>query len=151
MAQLERKKVTILADYSFCMTSKVDNLYQFVDCRDVDLKALAVDIRAGVIDIKHSRVVVALGNTAVLDRYTNVATGVTAVTHALIERYGAVNIQVIMMGILPRLRLDTVQLDILKKQNNALSKTVCNMIRHRKLPVEYLPAYKWAVKEGTGG
>ena len=49
-----RCKVTILADYSFSTMAKVDNLYQFVDCCDVDVKSLAQDIRAGILEIKYS-------------------------------------------------------------------------------------------------
>ena len=38
------KKVTILADYNFYLTWKVDNLFQFIDCVAVDAKQLTKDV-----------------------------------------------------------------------------------------------------------
>ena len=41
---LARRRATILADYNFCTTSKVDSLYQFVDCADVGAKELCTEM-----------------------------------------------------------------------------------------------------------
>ena len=137
----ERKKASILADYSFYSTSKVNSLYQFIDCTDVNGRDLARDIRAGVIPINHSKVVIALGNVAQLDKYTNVAVVVSGVVNALVERYGSINLEMVVLGILPRLYITQEQVEILKDQNRALFKVVRSLVRRKKLPIRYIPAY----------
>ena len=141
-----QRKATILADYNFTSTAKVDNLYQFVNCQGVGGRELARDIRAGVIPIRHTRVVIALGNDAQLDRFTNIPASVTGVINALIERIGCVRLQVVIIGLLPRRMIDEEQVQVLKEQNVALYKVVRSLVRRRRYPVEFLPAYKWFLK-----
>ena len=97
--------------------------------------------------MEHKLVVIALGNTAVLNQYTNVATTVSGVINALIERFGCLNVEITVLGILPRPTADSMQVGILKQQNESLYKVVRNLIRRRKYPVKFLPAYKWFLKE----
>ena len=76
---------TILADYKSFSSVAVDDCFQFVDCSEVNGFQLAKDIRAGIVSMRHSRVVIALGNVAVLDQFTNVASVINAVINAIIE------------------------------------------------------------------
>ena len=72
-----RRRATILADYKFYSTAKVDDCFQFVDCGTLGAFDVARDIRAGVIPIENRKVIIALGNSAILDGYTNVSTVAT--------------------------------------------------------------------------
>ena len=88
----------------------------------------------------------ALGNSATLDRFTNVVGGVSMVMRAVLDRFGGLNVKITVMGVLPRIGLDLEQVKILKDQNACLAKMVCNLVRRRQMPVEFLPAYKWLLK-----
>ena len=84
----QQRKLTILADYNFCMTTKIDDSFQFIDCEGVNGRQLAKDIHVGIVPIHHDLVCIALGNSAKIDQYTNVVSTVTAVINALVERFG---------------------------------------------------------------
>ena len=143
----EVQRASILADYSFYSTSKVDSLFQFIDCSQVSRdRQLAKDIRAGVVAVEHRKVVIALGNNAQLDGFTNVAVFVSTVVHALIDRYGCVNLDMFVLGMLPRPLADAHQVDMLKQQNTALFRVVRSIIHRRQAPVRFVPAYKWFLK-----
>ena len=71
---------------------------------------------------------VALGNTATLDGFTNVVVGVNAVIQAIIDRFGCLNVEIMVLGLLPRLQLKVEQLQVLKDQNQALFKVVRNLV-----------------------
>ena len=86
MSTVTRRMATILVDYRFFMTGAVDNLFQFVDCHDVNGYNLARDIPAGVVPIKHRQVVIMLGNSSALDQYMNVASVMMAIANAIFER-----------------------------------------------------------------
>ena len=145
-AVTRRRMATILADYNFSSTARVDNLFHFVDCIDVHGRELARDVRAGVIPIQHRNVVIALGNGAKLDKYTSVARTVVAVINALVERYGCVGLQLVVLAILPRPMATLEETELLKEQNRSLFKVTRSLIRKKQYPIKYVPAYKWFLK-----
>ena len=144
--QTKKRKATILSDYNLCTTTPTDSLFHFVDCSQVSMHKLAKDIRAGIIEIKHTRVVIALGNLAALDSYTNVASPTVAVINALVERYGCTSVKIFVLGVLPRPGIDYDQEQVLKVQNKALGKAVRALIRKKQYPVTYVAAYKWLLR-----
>ena len=141
-----RRKATILADYKFFSTVKVDDCFQFIDCTEVNGFSLARDICAGIVQVQHSRVVIALGNAANLDQFSNVASVVVAIINAIIDRHGCVNKQIWVAGLIPRPTgsLDTVQM--MKQQNKSLFKSVRALVCRKNYPVVFLPVYKWLLK-----
>ena len=100
----------------------------------------ARDKRAGVVEIQHSKIVVALGNSAQLDKFTSVANTVLAVLNALVVHFGVLSLEILVLGILLRPLDDAKKIEILKEQNNLLFKIVCSLIRKRKYPITYVPA-----------
>ena len=145
-AQVQQRRATIFADYNFFSTSRVDSLLQFVDCIGVGGRQLVKDIRSTVIPIEHSRVIIALGNTAQLDGYTDVTASMVAVVNAVMERYGAVNVQLYVLSLLPRPRADVEKMNVIKQQNTSLFKVVRSMIRCKQLPIQYVTTPKWFLK-----
>ena len=126
--------------------SRVDNLFQFVDCIGVCGRQLARDIRCGIVPVEYPRIVIALGNTAALDGYTDVTRTVAAVVNAIVERYGALNVEIYVLSVLPRPRAAPEEVDIIKQQNRSLFKMVRGVIHRRQLPIKFVTAHKWFLK-----
>ena len=144
--RVHRRRATILADYSFLSTATVDSSFQFVDCSDASGFAMAKDIRVGVIPIENSRVIIALGNAAHLDQFSNVASSATAVVNALIERFGCVGCRIWVLGLLPRPMADCSITERVKNQNKSLFRSVRALIRRKQYPVTFVPLHKWLLK-----
>ena len=126
--------------------TKVDDSFQFVDCADVDFEHLARDIRAGIIEIKYKKIVIALGNTANFDNYTNVVVPVNAFINALIDRYGCLNVEIWIANIIPRPDATSQEVTMIMKQNKGLWKAVRALVRRRKYPVTHIGSHKWFMK-----
>ena len=138
--------MTILANYKFYSTAKVDDCFQFVNCGTVGAFDVARDIHAGVIPIENRKVIIALGNSAILDGYTNVSTVATAIINALVEHFGCVGLEVYVLGLLPQLLADPDQVALLQRTNKSLFRSVRALIRRKGFPLKFLPAYKWLLK-----
>ena len=139
------RRATLLCDFNICTSTPSDDFYNFVDCKDADISNVARDLRAGIIKMEN-RVIIALGNSGTLNNFTNLCTPVNKLITSIIERKGCPKVRVFVMGILPRLRLQPDEEQILKKQNKALGKSVSALIRRRQYPVQFVPAYKWLLK-----
>ena len=105
-----------------------------------------MDVRAGVIPVQNKKVIIALGNAAVLDNFTNVITTVNAVINALIERKGCVHQQIWICSLLPRLGADEAQNKVLIQQNKGLAKSVRALIRRKQFPLKFITAHKWLLR-----
>ena len=139
-------KATILYDYNASISSPADDCFQFIDCSDVNGMQLAKDVRAGVIQLKWKNIVIALGNNAGLDQYTNVTTTVNMLINAIIERKGCVNVQIWILSLIPRIGIDDQQVGVLQMQNRNLFKAVRALVRRKNYPVKYITAHKWFLK-----
>ena len=95
------KKATMFADFDFTTNTQIDSFFQFINCSEASPEALARDVRSGVIPIHYSRVVIAVGNTAPMDRFTNVCKPINLLINALEERMGCFRLKMWVMGILP--------------------------------------------------
>ena len=145
-AESSREKAVILCDYNISTTTTADKLFHFIDCEDTNFRDLARNLRAGVIEIPHYKVIIALGNNATLDHHTNVSTSVNAVINSLMDRYGCTGVRICVLGLLPRPGLDQGEEAVLVEQNKAIFKNVRAMIRRWQFPVEYLAAHKWLLR-----
>ena len=94
--------MTILSDFNFCTSTKMDDSYHFVDCAGADFKELAKNVRAGVIRVQFSKVIIAVGNQAAVDNFTNVVVPVNQLINAMFDRFGCVRIKIWVMSLLPR-------------------------------------------------
>ena len=146
MVWVARRKATILADYKFYSLGSADSSFQFVDCEGIGGMKLARDIRAGVIPIKHTSVVVAIGNAVLLDQFCNVPSAVSSILNALIERFGCVDQFITVMGLLPRPLADPDQVEVIKQQNRSLFKLVRSLVRQKSYPIRFIPVHKWFLK-----
>ena len=143
---MERRKATILADYNFSSTAAIDDSFQFINCTGTDGVVLAKDVRAGVVQVEHGRVVIALGNSATLDSFSNVTACVNAVMNALIERFGCLKLNIWVMSLLPRPGAEVQETEYLKRQNKALAKNVRALVRRKNYPIKFITAHKWLLK-----
>ena len=146
MGQLHRRRVTILADYRFLSSAVVDDSFQFIDCEGVNRFGLAKDIRSGVVCIENTRIIIALGNDAKLDQFSNVSSVVVAVINAIFDRYGCVGREVWVAGILPKPLADVQEAENLKIQNKSLFKSVRALVHRKQYPLKFITAYKWLLK-----
>ena len=78
----------------------MDSLFQFIDCVQANARELARDVRSGVIPIQFGNVVIALGNTAKLDKFTDVPGAVMKIVGALVDRYGSINLDISVLSLL---------------------------------------------------
>ena len=140
------KKATLLADFNFSTSTRADDFFQFIDCTEVLPHALARDVRSGVITIQHSKVVIAVGNIAPMDKFVNVCTPINLLINALIERIGCFRLKVWVIGILPRPCLDEEQRQIMIQLNRGIKKSVESLARKKDYPIWYLPAQQWLLK-----
>ena len=143
---MTRHKATILCDFNFSTSTIIDDSFQFVDCTDVDFEQLARDVRAGVLDIQHSKVVIAIGNQAAMDNFTNVVSVTTMLVNALVDRLGCINVQIWVLSVIPRPDAAPEVVNIIRKQNKGLFKSVRALVRRCKYPVEFITAHKWFLK-----
>ena len=112
----------------------------------MDAVDLARDIRAGVIPVENNWVVIAMGNSAEFNRFTNMAGVSMSLVHALIERFGCITVQVWVSSISPRPLADPQEVDFIKKQNKAIFRSVRAVVRKKKYLVCYLSCHKWLLK-----
>ena len=147
------KKATMFADFDFTTTTQIDSFFQFIDCSEPSPDALARDVRSGVIPIHYSRVVIAIGNTAPMDRFTNVCKPINLLINALVERMGCFRLKVWVLGLLPRPCQDDSQRQVMIRMNKGIGKSVEALIKRKQFPLKYLPAQKWLLKrvEQEGG
>ena len=141
-----RRKATILADYKFFTSARIDDCYQFIDCAGANGGQVAKDVRAGVLKIDHRQVIIALGNDAVLNQFTNIASVVMPIATALIERQGCLRTSIWIMSLLPRPLARQEEEQCLKEQNKKLFRSVRALVRRKQYPVTFLTAHKWLLK-----
>ena len=146
MERTSRLKATILCDYNFSTSTALDDSFQFIDCSDADFDELARDVRAGVISIRHSRIIIAIGNQAALDNFTNVISPVNLIINAIIDRYGCVKVNIWTTSLLPRPGISPAMSTVLRKQNKGLFRAVRALVRRRKYPVQHVASHKWFLK-----
>ena len=147
------KKATLFADFDFTTSTQIDNFFQFIDCSEASPDVLARDVRSGVIPIHYSRVVIAIGNTAPMDRFVNVCRPINLLINALVERMGCFRLKLWVLGLLPRPCQDESQRQIMIRVNKGIRKSVEALARKKNFPVQYLAAQKWLLKrvEQEGG
>ena len=102
----------------------MDDLFQFVDCREVDFDDLARDIRSGVIEIKYPKIVISIGNQAAMDNCTNLVVPTNAIINALVERFGCLNIRIWVANVILRPDASPSVVQVIRKQNKGLWKAV---------------------------
>ena len=117
-----------------------------MDCTDTDLDELTRDIRSGVIHLKYSRMLIALGNQAALDYFTVVVAPVMALVNAIIDRYGCMKVRIWVANMLPRPQATPEMTKVMMKQNRSLKKAVNALVRRRKYPVQHIASHKWFLK-----
>ena len=122
-----------------------------MDCTDVNGFNLAKDIRVGIMPILHERVIITLGNTAVLDQYIGISSVVTANVNAILECFGCLHKKIWVIGLLPEPLVDTEQIELLKKQNKSLFKSVRALVHRHDYPVKFIAAHKWLLKRSKIG
>ena len=142
----ERVPATILSDFNFSTCTTIDDIFQFIDCESVDFDELAKDIRSGVIEIQHDRILIALGNQAAMDNFTHVVAPIMALINAIIDRYGCMRVKIWVANILPRPGADMNVVKIMIKQNTAIKKAIAGMVRRKKYPVQHIISHKWFLK-----
>ena len=149
----KQKKASLFADLNFTTTTRVDKFFQFVDCSEILPEDLARDVRAGVIPIHYSRVVIAIGNTAPMDRFTNVSRAVIMLVNALVERMGCFRMKVWVLGVLPRPCQTEQQRQSMIRINKSIGKSVDSLVKKKQYPVQYLAGQRWLLKrvEQEGG
>ena len=146
-----RQPATILCDYNFAMTTAVDDSFQFIDCFQVEFDKLAREIRNGVIEIEHKKVIVAIGNQAALDNFTNVVNPVNLIINALIDRYGCLQVEIWVLSLLPCPGVPQGVTEILQKQNKSIGKAIAALIQRRRFPVQFVPSHKCFLKRVQNG
>ena len=148
-----KEHATIPADFNFSTTTTVDNSFQFIDCTNVDYDKLAKDIRSGVIELQNYKIIIAIGNQAAMDNFTNVVYPVNGLVNAIIDRYGCVNVKIWVLNILPRPLVDRQTTETIQKQNKGLAKVVAALIRRKNYLIVHVSTHKWflkCVKESDG-
>ena len=133
-------------DYKFYSTAKVDDCFQFVDCCNVNIADLVKDIHSGVVPIANRRVVIALGNSAKLDEFMNVTTIANAIINALVERFGCVGREIVVLSLFPHPLADPFQTQIIQRINKSLFKSVRALVRRKKFPIRFIAGHKWLLK-----
>ena len=96
--------------------------------------------------MEHGGVVIALGNAAPLNQFSNISAVVTLVINALVERFGCTALQIWVLGLLPHPLDDAHQVELLKGQNKSLFLSVRALVHKRGYPLQFIPAYKWLLK-----
>ena len=124
----------------------MDDCFQFVDCQGVDFDEVAKDIRSGVIKVKYSCIVIAIGNMASLDNFTNVVVPAMALVNAIIDRYGCMKVKIWVTNLIPHPDADAPMLQVMRKQNGGLMKSVNALVRRKKYPVNHITSHKWFLK-----
>ena len=149
----KNRRATMFADFNFTTSTQADDFFQFIDCSETEPGRLAKDVRAGVVPIHYSRVVIAIGNSAPMDRFTNVATPVNLLINALVERLGCYKMKIWVIGVLPRPCQNEEQRQIMIRINKGLKKSVDHLVRRKSFPLTYLAAQRWLMKrvEHEGG
>ena len=112
-----KEHVTILCDFNFTTTTSIDDFFQFIDCMDVEFDGLARDIRASVIELQYNKIIIVIGNVAVMDNFTNVVHPVLSLINAIIDRRGCLHIRIWVMNVLPRPGVDPDVTAVIHKQN----------------------------------
>ena len=140
----KKKKATILFDYNASTCTAADDMFDFIDCSEANPKDVARDLRSGITE--NTDVIIAIGNSMVLDNYTNLSGPPLLLAKAIIQRYGCTGVRIYITAMLPRLGLDVFQEQVLKKQNKSLSRAIRAVVRREKFPINFIPAHTWLLK-----
>ena len=132
----------MLSDFNFTATTAIDDSFQFIDCSEVDFDVLAKDIHAGVLQIQHSKIIIAVGNVATMDNFTNVVHPVMGIINALIERYGCLHTRIWVVNVLPCPGVSEEVTAVVPMQNRGLARAVNALVRKKAYPLMHLRSHK---------